>query len=574
MPIVTIQSPNGEEIKIEAPEGATDEQILLFAKSQGLFDQQQALRPEQAATPIDQDFIPTEENLATEQSRVDAIPERSILDEAIGLGEAALTTATGATTGALGFGLGALEGVAGELTGRIPQGEGINEATRLASELTFQPRTEAGQENIKALGDVLGVLPPISGTTPLATLKPLVAGKFITDRLLKNPRAKRALLADEIRRGNPNIENVTKALDASGEIITRPASKRAVKILGGDHVAKGTVSVLENMNSASKAQVNKMLNNIERGRKEPLFGDANRPSDILGQSVLNRAKQVSLINKKAGETIGNTARSLKDVNVDIGSVNNEFFNKLNELGVTFKRGDDGWVTPDFSRSKFIGGSQKEMSVLINDLLDGSPSFETAHKLKRTIRDNIDFDTGGTGQIKGSSQQLLKDLSSGIDDVLDATSPKYKKANESFAKTIKLKNDFDKLVGKDIDVGENLSAEILGGKVMRLDSNAVSRTAIKKLLLNTDDVLGDFGVRFKDDIPSLVHITSKLNDSFKLAPAGSLKGNIVTGGLDVAEAASGPVGAARIAAKKLAQIKDPDFNKKLRAFRSLTTNQDK
>lgn len=501
-------------------------------------------------------------------------PERSLLDEAIGLGEAALTLGTGATGGAIGFGLGATQGILDELTGRIPQGEGINEATRLASELTFQPRTEAGQENVKALGDVLGVLPPVLGTTPLNTLRPLVSGKFITDRLLRNPRAKRALLADEIRRGNPNIENVTKALDASGEIITRPASKRAVKILGGDHVAKGTVSVLENMNSASKSQVNKMLNNIERGRKEPLFGDANRPSDILGESVLNRAKQVSLINKKAGETIGNTAKSLKDVNVDIGPVNNQFFNKLNELGVTFKRGDDGWVTPDFSRSKFIGGSQKEMTVLINDLLDGTPSFETAHKLKRTIRDNIDFDTGGTGQIKGASQQLLKDLSSGIDDVLDTTSPKYKKANESFAKTIKLKNDFDKLVGKDIDVGENLSAEILGGKVMRLDSNAVSRTAIKKLLLNTDDVLGEFGVRFKDDIPSLVHITSKLNDSFKLSPGGSLKGNIVSGGLDVAEAASGPIGAARVAAKKLSQIKDPDFNKKLRAFRSLTTNQDK
>lgn len=573
MPIVTIQTPSGESVQIDAPEGATDDQIFRFAKSQGLFNQRgdSQLRPEQAATSADVDFIPTEENLARPLPEQ---PERSILDEAIGLGEAALTTVTGATGGALGFGLGALEGVAGELTGRIPQGEGINEATRLASELTFEPRTEAGQENVKAIGDALGVLPPVLGTTPLNTLRPLVAGKFITDRLLRNPRAKRALLADEIRRGNPNIENVTKALDASGEIITRPASKRAVKILGGDHVAKGTVSVLENMNPASKAQVNKMLNNIERGRKEPLFGDANRPSDILGQSVLNRAKQVSLINKKAGETIGNTAKSLKDVNVDISPVNNQFFNKLNELGVSFSRGDDGWVTPDFSRSKFIGGSQKEMSVLINDLLDGAPGFETAHKLKRTIRDNIDFDTGGTGQIKGASQQLLRDLSSGIDDVLDATSPKYKKANESFAKTIKLKNDFDKLVGKDIDVGENLSAEILGGKVMRLDSNAVSRTAIKKLLLNTDDVLGEFGVRFKDDIPSLVHITSKLNDSFKLSPGGSLKGNIVSGGLDVAEAASGPIGAARVAAKKLSQIKDPDFNKKLRAFRSLTTNQDK
>ena len=573
MPIVTIQTPSGESVQIDAPEGATDDQIFRFAKSQGLFNQRgdNELRPEQAATPADVDFIPTEENLARPMPEQ---PERTLLDEAIGLGEAALTTVTGATGGAIGFGIGAAEGILGELTGRIPQGEGIHEATRLASELTFQPRTEAGQENVKALGDILGVLPPVLGATPLNTLRPLVSGKFITDKLLKNPRSKRALLADEIRRGNPNIENVTKALDASGEIITRPASKRAVKVLGGDHVAKGTVSVIENMNSASKSQLNKMLNNIERGRKEPLFGDANRPSDILGQSVLNRAKQVSLINKKAGETIGNTAKSLKDVNVDISPANNQFFNSLNELGVTFSRADDGWVTPDFSRSKFIGGSQKEMTVLINDLLDGAPAFEVAHKLKRTIRDNIDFDTGGTGQIKGASQQLLKDLSRGIDDVLDITSPKYKKANESFAKTIKLKEGFDKLAGKDIDIGTDLSAEILGGKAMRLDSNAVSRTAIKKLFLDADDVLGEFGIKFKDDIPSLIHVTGKLNDAFKLSPGGSLKGNIISGGLDVAEAASGPIGAARVAAKKLSQIKDPDFNKKLRAFRSLTTNQDK
>ena len=508
------------------------------------------------------------------QSQAEAAEAQSFADQVIGAGEAALTLATGATTGALGFIGGTLEGAAKELTGEIPRGEGEKIAQERAAGLTFAPRTESGQNIVQGISDVVGVLPPVIGTTPLNTLKPLVTGKAVTDRLLRNPRAKRALLADEIRRGNPNIETVTKALDASGEIITRPASKRAVKVLGGDHIAKGTVSVLENMSAGSKARVNKMLSDIERGRKEPLFADANRPSDVLGQAGLDRANAVSTINKKAGIEIGKTAESLRDINVDIGKVNNEFLTSLNELGVTFSKSDDGWVTPDFSRSKFIGGNQKDMAVLVNDLLDVTPDFQTAHKLKRTIRDNIDFDKGGTGQITGDSQKLLKSLSSGIDDVLDSTSPKYKKANESFAKTIKLKNDYDKLVGKDIDIGENLSAEILGAKIMRLDSNAVSRTAIKKLLLNTDDVLSEFGVKFKDDIPSLVHITSKLNDAFKLAPAGSLKGNVISGGLDVAEAASGPIGAARVAAKKLSQIKDPDFNKKLRAFRSLTTSGNK
>ena len=565
MPIVTIQSPSGEEVQIEAPEGATDEQIFSFAKSQGLFSQQEV-------TDGNSDFIPTDENLA---APLPVQPETSFLDDAIGLGEAALTTATGATGGALGFGLGAVEGIVGELTGRIPQGEGIKEAERLASELTFAPRTESGQSMVKKLGETLSVLPPVLGTTPLSALKPLVTGQAITNRLLKSSRAKKQLLVNEIKKGNPNIELVTKALNDSGDVITRPASKRAVKILGGDHVAQGTVAVIENMSPASKKILNKQLDNITRGRREPLFGDANRPSNVLGESILNRAIDIDKINAKAGKTIGNTASSLKDINVDIGGVNNNFLSGLNDLGVTFSKADDGWVTPDFSRSKFNGGSKQSMTVLINDLLDGSPSFDVAHKLKRTIRDNIDFEsgTGGVGQVKGDSKQLLKSLSSGIDEILDSTSPKYKKANESFAKTIKLKNDFDKLMGKDIDLNDKVSASsILGNKAMRVDSNAPSGVVINKLFTDADSVLGDFKIRYKDDIPSLRHITNKLNEAFKIAPPNSLKGNIISGGLDVAEAATGnPIALAKSAAK-IAKRDAPDFNKKMRAFKSLINQQ--
>ena len=54
MPIVTIQSPTGQSFKIEAPEGATDEQILSFAKSQGLFDQTNQ-QPEVVEQPVQQE---------------------------------------------------------------------------------------------------------------------------------------------------------------------------------------------------------------------------------------------------------------------------------------------------------------------------------------------------------------------------------------------------------------------------------------------------------------------------------------------------------------------------------------
>ena len=52
-------------------------------------------------------------------------PERSLGETLTGVGDAALTAATGATGGALGFGVGSIAGAAGELTGVLWQGGGL-----------------------------------------------------------------------------------------------------------------------------------------------------------------------------------------------------------------------------------------------------------------------------------------------------------------------------------------------------------------------------------------------------------------------------------------------------------------
>lgn len=65
MPIVTIQTPQGESIQIDAPEGATDDQIFRFAKSQGLFDaqtmQQEPTTQDVAQQPVAQPSPQAEE---------------------------------------------------------------------------------------------------------------------------------------------------------------------------------------------------------------------------------------------------------------------------------------------------------------------------------------------------------------------------------------------------------------------------------------------------------------------------------------------------------------------------------
>ena len=309
-----------------------------------------------------------------------------------------------------------------------------------------------------------------------------------------------------------------------------------------------------------------MLDGITNKKKYP---DSDfRPSDIVGDSVANRARAIATKNDLAGKRIGNIAKSLENKDVNIQDPVNSFIGDLSDLGVTFKKGDDGWVTPDFSRSKFSGGNQKDMTVLINDLLKSETKFGASHKLKQDIRKNIDFDKMGANRMDRSSQELLKKLSSGIDGVLDVESAPYKKANEVFAKTIKLKDDYQKMAGKDIDLFDDISKEALANKARRLSSNAQSRTAIKKTITDSDKVLKELGVEFKDDVHSLNFVVNRLDDLFKMTPETSMQGVIERG----VDASFSPIAAARQGidaakgflsasdAKKIASLKELMNNK--------------
>jgi hypothetical protein len=101
--------------------------------------------------------------------------EPSFADKALGVGEALLTTATGATAGAAGGAIGALEGV----FEAVKQGKlGTSEAQQIIesqiaermSQGTYQPRTETGKDYVQAIGEVAGALPAASPLVPEAAM--------------------------------------------------------------------------------------------------------------------------------------------------------------------------------------------------------------------------------------------------------------------------------------------------------------------------------------------------------------------------------------------------------------------
>lgn len=549
-----VKLPNGQVIK-GIPDGTPKDIIMQKAISSGLATEADF----GINQPVTDDFIPTPEALAVQPPQQ---PEESLLEKIKGVGEAALTTATGATTGALGYGIGSIEGAVGELTGRLEEGEGQKVAEQYASHLTYPPTTETGKDIIKGLTGPLSALPPILGTTPISTLRSAIPKRKIPRNIMDSKAGKSALLKREIAEGNPNIETLAKVLNSEGDIVTNKASKAALKTIGDTQPNRELISVIERLDPASKKQGIKMLNAISDKKKFPDID--SRPSHVVGDSIGNRARAIATKNDQAGKRIGKIASTLKGRDVNIQNPINDFFGELDNLGVTFKKGDDGWVTPDFSRSKFSGGNQKDMTVLINDLLNPETKFETSHKLKQDIRKNINFDKLGPNRMDRESQGLLKKLSSGIDDALDNESSAYKKANETFSKTIDLKDKFQKMAGKDIDLFDDTSKEALALKGRRISSNAQSGPEIKKALADSDLVLKDLGIEFKDNIQHLNFMVNRLDDLFKITPETSIQGVIERG----VDASFSPVAAARQGLETLKGAISASDAKKISALKEL------
>jgi hypothetical protein len=92
--------------------------------------------------------------------------EPSLGEKIVGTGEAALTLATGATGGTAGMIGGTLKGLAGQiLSGQFGSQEAANlvqkSAMQGAQALTYAPRTQSGQEQVQAVGEVLQNVPPV-----------------------------------------------------------------------------------------------------------------------------------------------------------------------------------------------------------------------------------------------------------------------------------------------------------------------------------------------------------------------------------------------------------------------------
>lgn len=150
-------------------------------------------------------------------------PDPSLVDKALGLGETALSAATGATGGTLGM-IGGTIGQAGReiLSGNFGTPEAAQRISQNAAEgaadLTYAPRTQTGQEYTQALGEI---------SEPLVALTPALS------ELALAGQAARGVAPIAQGQAIRTAQAVAPVVERAGQVAQRPIQATANAVRSG-----------------------------------------------------------------------------------------------------------------------------------------------------------------------------------------------------------------------------------------------------------------------------------------------------------------------------------------------------
>ena len=474
----------------------------------------------------------------------------------VGAGETALTVATGITGGTLGALAGTLQGVIDEVrSGEFGTSEAAtrigDKAAELMQDLTFAPRTEAGQDIAQSVGEAGAGLAPLTGLSgPLAqigraTKLAAPAIKAQTQALAATPRVQEAVntgvaifkrqsptkqrIAKLIEEGSADIDTARFSIDTP-RIPLRPGDtpqsatssnpfarlKSFLDVEGPkiktDTLAvetikqgfdEGVIAAVKAASPADQAKMLKMTNIMEAGKQNKRFAAENRPSDVVGDSLMDRFRVIRKANTEAGRNIRKAASDIKGKPINLEAAANGFAQSLDDLGVRLVPDSKGNLRPDFEFSQLSPGDRGPMKEVIRQMnirgRDGTIDGLTAHKMKKIIDNNVTFGKVKTG-LSGDAEKALKGFRSSINKALGDTFPEYGKQNKIYSETIGVLDTFQDIAGKKLNLtGDNVEKSV--GTMMRgLLSNNKTRIRLLDSVNEIEAAAKKFGVGDRKLLP--------------------------------------------------------------------------
>lgn len=615
------------------PEGTTQEQIGqaiddYFANNPAPVSAKGDLTAEQFQEQFG-DIPDIEGRIAAPEPK----PEASFADQVIGAGEAALTTLSGATTGTAGMLTGFIDQTIKEVAeGKFGTSEAANRIANRAAELqastTYQPRTEEGVETLETIGEVGEALAPLAGlggsvaqATQLAS-RAAPQARTAIESASRSPVARQVAraatgaaqdakevkqaifsrqspvkqeIARKIEAGITDVDTAPFALD-SPTPKSKPKSRVAQAISTGAPTVKadklavdaidqgfdeGVIASIKGSVPSDRSAMRKMLGIYERGTKNATYRAKNRPTDVIGDRIVDTVNIVKRANRKAAKGINEAAESLKGRYVDAQQIGNRFVEELRDAGVSI--GDDLKLVFEGSDFEDLPAVERTFKTVFRRMAAKKrPDAYELHRMKRFIDEQVSYGKGGEG-LTGRAEGMLKSLRRDIDEMLDENFPDYNEANTIYADTIQALDDIQDVAGRKIDLDGPNANKALGTTMRGLLSNNKGRVAIMDAVQNIEETArkypgqllleGPGGVKKKPDITQLIMFADELDSRFGPTARTSFQGQIEQVAQRGRQAAASPTGAAAdavvsLAAKGYDKVRGVSDEKALAALKKL------
>jgi len=557
--------------------------------------------------------------ISADAQELDNAPEGSVIDAIIEPVKA---------IGGIGYGSAkaGLEGIMDFVAGNEDYAENID-ATQAEYAKEYAPKTQSGQESLATIGDIVEagydnfLKAPLSllgymgemfagqsrdqAVQTMADVKENGFGKVAGSRVFEETQSPLAAtvaetspeivssmigigrsvsnikgtlmkrsnlqtkLAEQIKSGGTENQLAKYVVTGSSSLKNDPLTKPLL-IKGFD---QGALAAVKGSTASNKAKLLKMLEIKRQGKENTLYAVKNRPSDVAGDSLIERVRYVQDVNKKAGQQLGIEAKNLKGQKVDFSGPINRFESSLDEMGIGI--GKD--FKPVFTGSDIEGATAAEnaISKIVARLASGkrgyTPDAYELHRLKKYIDETVTYGKAGEG-LAGKAESIMKQLRHDVDAVLDENFPAYNAVNTTYADTVSALDALQDVAGRKMNLSGANADKATGTLLRRMMSNAQSRVNLVDAVDDLERTAIKYGGEFDDDIAVQMLFADELDTVFGASARTSLQGDVaksVQQGLDAATGNKSmlrkAVGAAKTGVKKMME---PEEEKTFRLMKEM------
>jgi len=243
-------------------------------------------------------------------------------------------------------------------------------------------------------------------------------------------------IKESLLKGEANPKAAKYKIDPiTGSVIDDPLAKTALGQNWSDDVVSTTKLIAKD--PPTKAKSIEMLRIARRGKKDPVWGVDNRPSDVLGASVMERYNALKKIQTTSGSQIDKVAKASLKGNVDASPAFNQFRATIEKMGG--KLNDKGKLEFDVMSDVYgQAKNQKNLLPVIQrvEAMGNNPTALALHNTKRWLYDFVyNKNAGGKAGLTGPAEKAIKKLAADINEQLKGISAPYDKVNTAYSDAI-------------------------------------------------------------------------------------------------------------------------------------------